>query len=414
VAADQIQQLFAKPVAPYLAPPIFSILYASVVWKMVPHWRLWVWMSAIFTVMVLRVIVRRLYRRARPTEAEPWGRISTFLSGLNGLLWGLAVFWVYLPDSLGTHMLYAFMCAGFVGGATGVSANHLPSYFAYVNGMLVPLTTRFLMHSDWLHHVMAICVLIYLVSIGAVAVTTNRTTREASRLRFRLAAANDTLARRGEERERLLNELSEANLLRERLLGVVGHDLKTPLAAVTMAAELLRRDVADEGVTKRVDRILRCVGRMKRLIGQLLDFGRIRAMGGMPVEITPVDLHALCRHVIDELTGAPPRYAISLETSGDGWGVWDGDRLAQVLSNLVGNAIQHGGGGAVSLRVSDEGGNVAMAHGGQINVESADGEGTTFAIRLPRRAGAREVETREDTRTGFPVTNPLAPTHSSG
>jgi len=231
VAADQIQQLFTKPTAPYLAPPIFSILYASVIWKMVPHWRLWVWMSAIFAVMVMRVILRELYRRARPAETRHWGHISMVISGLNGLFWGLAVFWVYLPDSLGTHMLYAFMCAGFVAGATGLSANHLPSYFAYVNGILVLLAARFFMHPDWLHHVMGICVLIYLISIGVVAATTNRTTREASLLRFRLASANEALARRAEERERLLKELSEANLLRERLLGVVGHDLKTPLGA---------------------------------------------------------------------------------------------------------------------------------------------------------------------------------------
>jgi len=202
-------------------------------------------------------------------------------------------------------------------------------------------------------------------------------------------------------------------------------------------------------VTKNVDRILRSAERMKRLIGQLLDFARIRAMGGIPIETMPLDLHALCRHVIDELADAPPRHAISLETSGDAWGVWDGDRLAQVLSNLLVNAIQHGGGGAISLRVIDEGENVAitvhnegppiprdelpfifdpfrqgerrgkahsqsvglglyivqqivLAHGGQIDVKSRDGEGNTFAIRLPRHAGAREAKTRrEETGAGF-------------
>src|SRR5262249_31799739 len=148
------------------------------------------------------------------------------------------------------------------------------------------------------------------------------------------------------------------------------------------------------------------------------------------------DLHALCRHVIDELAAAYPRTAISLDVSGDGRGAWDGDRLAQVLSNLLRNAIQHGGGGAIVVRVLDEGENVAitvhnqgpaipadllpfifdpfrqgerrdardaqsvglglyivqqivLAHGGQIYVWSPDRDGTTFTVRLPRHAEAR-------------------------
>jgi PAS domain S-box-containing protein len=233
------------------------------------------------------------------------------------------------------------------------------------------------------------------------------------------------------ERERLLGELSEANLLRERLLGIVSHDLKSPLTSLTMTASLLDGEVTGEGAKKIGERILRSAERMKRLICQLLDFASIRAKGGLPVETTPVDLHALCRHAIDELAVAHPRNTISFEATGDCSGAWDGDRLAQVLANLLGNAIQHGGGSPITVRIVDEKANVAirvhnegkpippdllpfifdpfrqgeelgktqslsvglglhivqqivLAHGGQIEVDSRDGEGTTFTIHLPR------------------------------
>src|SRR5262249_17831988 len=155
-------------------------------------------------------------------------------------------------------------------------------------------------------------------------------------------------------------------------------------------------------------------------------------------EPTPVDLHALCRHAIDEAAGAHPSIAISLDVSGDAWGTWDEDRLAQVLSNLLGNAITHRDGGPISVRVSDAGANVAitvhnqgppipadvlpfifdpfrqgekhgkklatsvglglyivqqiiLAHGGQVEVRSPDGDGTTFVVQLPRETRVHQA-----------------------
>jgi PAS domain S-box-containing protein len=242
------------------------------------------------------------------------------------------------------------------------------------------------------------------------------------------------------ERERLLAELSEANLLRERLLGIVSHDLKSPLTSIAMTASLLDGAIAGEAAKKSGERILRSAERMKRLIGQLLEFAAIRAKGGLPIEVVPVDLRALCRHAIDEAATAHPGSIISLEATGDCCGVWDGDRLAQVLSNLIGNAIQHGGGSAIMVRIVDDKEDVTLkvhnegepipaellpvifdpfrqgeahakgqslsvglglyivqqivlAHGGRIDVRSRDGHGTTFAIRLPRRPAIRDEKT---------------------
>jgi PAS domain S-box-containing protein len=244
-----------------------------------------------------------------------------------------------------------------------------------------------------------------------------------------------------EERAHLLKELSEANLLRERLLGIVVHDLKSPLAAVDMTAKLLREDLDDEDSLHSVDRILRGVSRMKRLIDQLLDFARIRAHGGMPVVPGSVDLTQLCSQVVDELRAANPEVTIALSADGDCWGQWDADRLSQVVANVLANAVQHGS-GELAVRVSGAGEDVTvtvhnrgepipahllpvlfdpfrqgerrekgqrqsvglglyiaqqivLAHQGLIEVRSPDGDGTTVVIRLPRRYVQPEAEGRD-------------------
>jgi signal transduction histidine kinase len=176
--------------------------------------------------------------------------------------------------------------------------------------------------------------------------------------------------------------------------------------------------------------------RMAGVISQLLDYTRTQIDGGLPLELAPTNLEAVCREVLEELQlarGAEARF--QCEYSGDLDGVWDAERLAQVVSNLAGNALEHGAEGApIRLRARDEGAEVSLAvsnrgrpippdvlpfifepfrrarpaevsaggvrglglglyisrqivlaHGGTIDVRSNEREGTTFSIRLPRR-----------------------------
>jgi signal transduction histidine kinase len=227
--------------------------------------------------------------------------------------------------------------------------------------------------------------------------------------------------------------LDETAKFRERLMGIVSHDLRNPIWAISMAAELLLKDDGlDAGTTKIVaGRIQSSVARASSMIGDLLDFTQARLGGGIRVRPRPADLHAIVRQVVDELELAHPDRRIVVTQQGDGRGQWDPDRLGQVVSNLVANALQYGAPGtAVSLDAREEDGGVALsvhnegpaipaerlpeifepmqrasselsttgrsvglglyivkhiveAHGGEVAVESSDGEGTTFTVWLP-------------------------------
>ena len=222
--------------------------------------------------------------------------------------------------------------------------------------------------------------------------------------------------------------------LEQQLIGIVSHDLRTPLSTILYAAEalLLREGTLDEGVTGIVRRMRSSAERATRLVRDLLDFTQVRLGSGIPVDPKPTDLHELTRATLDELTSTWGDREVRHEQHGDGAGHWDSDRLVQVVQNLVSNALAYspaqtavrvcsrGEPDDVVLEVHNEGPPIAparlsqlfdamkrgddgsdrhhrsvglglfivyhvvQAHGGSVEVRSTAADGTTFLVRLPR------------------------------
>ena len=239
-------------------------------------------------------------------------------------------------------------------------------------------------------------------------------------------ALRDALAR-----ERGLREDAERNVrFAEMFCGMLSHDLRNPLNTITMGANYIARTDLGEKNTRAATRIVTSAERMARMIDQLLDFTRIRTAGGLELDRVRVDISDVCARVKEELVAANPQCVIKLVTNGNTGGFWDYDRLLQVFSNLVGNAVTHGSagcevsveadgahssdvvayvrnGGAIDPEMMPvifdpfRGGKkrhntkglglglyitrqIVLAHGGEIAVTSSDTSGTLVCVRLPR------------------------------
>lgn len=128
---------------------------------------------------------------------------------------------------------------------------------------------------------------------------------------------------------------------RELFIGILGHDLRNPLNAVLMATHLLL-ETASEKDRPLLTRLGNSAQRMERMIAQLLDFTRARSGGGIVLLRQASDLGVICEQVAAELKTANPGRAIELGSIGDTRGFWDTDRMAQVFSNLIANAVTYG------------------------------------------------------------------------
>jgi PAS domain S-box-containing protein len=244
-----------------------------------------------------------------------------------------------------------------------------------------------------------------------------------------------------EERQRLMSEARRRVEFEQQLVGIVSHDLRGPLNAILAGASMmLQRDTIEPWQAKTAARILSCAERSNRLIRDLLDFTQARMGGSIPIRPAPADLHELTLQVVEEARVAHVEREIRVSQSGDGRGQWDADRMAQVVSNLVTNALKYspektpvqvetvGDGERVVLRVHNQGEPIAadllprifeplrrgkrrasrsdrsiglglyivrelvQAHGGTVEASSSEAEGTTFTVSLPR-ASPTQTET---------------------
>ena len=233
------------------------------------------------------------------------------------------------------------------------------------------------------------------------------------------------------ERRKAERAAKERAQFEEKLIGIVSHDLRTPLNVVILCAGVMvRRNHLTEADARSTSLIVRNAQRASRLVSDLLDFTQARLHPGLPATRQRGDIHLIGHRVLEEMQVANPARLLRLESTGEGRGSWDPDRITQLMTNLISNALSYGIPGgevvvrttgvedAVCLEVHNDGepiapelvpvlfepmqrgmrehtrGNVGLglyivedivrAHGGSIGVISNAAQGTTFSVRLPR------------------------------
>jgi signal transduction histidine kinase len=222
---------------------------------------------------------------------------------------------------------------------------------------------------------------------------------------------------------------------RELFLAILGHDLRNPLAAILGATEVQQSTEDLERIRMLARQVMVTAKRMSRMVADLLELTRVSQGKTVPLELAEVDLKQVCSAVLEEMKVAYPQQRFVFHADEGLVGEWDEQRLAQVVSNLVGNAVCHGNPGTavtvtaqsvedgVMVEVHNEGPpippdlmprifdtfvrgepaphngpqpglglglyiakEIVMAHGGSIDVSSTQADGNTFFFRLPRKA----------------------------
>ncbi|GIZ50110.1 hybrid sensor histidine kinase/response regulator [Noviherbaspirillum aridicola] len=228
-----------------------------------------------------------------------------------------------------------------------------------------------------------------------------------------------------------VEELRHALKMNEMFIAVLGHDLRTPLSAVLHGAELLMHTAPDERAAITARRIRDSGERMEKMVRQLLDVAQLRA-GTLLLNPGRASYRNVCDRIVQEIEHVASASRVKVTCRGELEGEFDVDRMSQVISNLIANALQHGEGDSpitvdldgseddrIRIRVHNQGRipeallpnlfrpfhadgksrtagaglglglyivkRFVEAHRGHVDVTSDEREGTRFDIELPRR-----------------------------
>ena len=129
---------------------------------------------------------------------------------------------------------------------------------------------------------------------------------------------------------------------RNLFLGMLGHDMRTPLQAMQMTATLLDRVSSDAAVTNAAQRLIKSGLRMKALLDELIEFNKIKRELGVRIYPTQLDIEPLFEEELGQLRAVYPDRQFELQVDGPTLGAWDGDSLRRLLGNLVVNAVKYG------------------------------------------------------------------------
>ena len=166
---------------------------------------------------------------------------------------------------------------------------------------------------------------------------------ESLTLFAQLIAANLDMQNSLDASQTELEDVRETGRLRDQFIAVLGHDLRTPLSAIRMSADLLETKLTERSTLKLVKAIHSSTHRIGVLIENVLDFARGRLGGGIPVSRSKVDnLQSELHRVIDEVRSSKPSAKIEQSIDIPAGIDCDPVRVGQLLSNLLGNAVTHG------------------------------------------------------------------------
>jgi len=365
----------------------------------VPAWQTRAWLGIALVLAVTRALHAQTYFRSNDRQAPFWRHSYVWLTLVFSVCWS-ALPWA-LPASDDQRLAIAIL--GVMIGMAATGAAQISSDRANVRAWTVPVLLSSAAYAaniggplGWFGFV---SIMGFLVILWLEADRAHRRIHEMLRLRFE----SEQLA---QARAQALHEAESLSAARARFLATMSHEMRTPLHGILGLSRLLRARLQNPEDLSQIGLLHNAGEHLLGVINDVLDFSRLKEHG-LRLNPKPVLLHEVARHVceLSQVTAKDKGLVVLLNSTlpEDLWLLTDPDRLRQILTNLVGNAVKFTAQGHVVVRLRLESSVAAMAEQGVCHVvfEVQDtGRGIPNAHREKIFDAFHQVEARDDQQVG--------------
>jgi len=315
-----------------------------VVWDVAPHDLVLTWAGVLTSILVIRVAVHFfIQHRLSAENARAFGRYLVLSAGITGLVWGIGTMLMFQQVELMYQIFILFIIAGLGVAAFASTSIYLPSLFATISGLILPLGIKLFFIDGDIYRGLAIVTLLFVFSLFLFSINLNRSLLESLRLRFENTDLVTQLRFQKEEAE-------HANEAKSKFLAAASHDLRQPLHALTLFTSVLDESIQSPKVRQVVEQINASVRALQSLFNALLDISRLDA-GVMKDEKTRFDLQTLFTRLANDFDPLAREQSLHINWPDAAYTVYsDPSLLEQILRNYIANAIRYTDSGEITIR----------------------------------------------------------------
>ncbi|MGH8664025.1 MAG: ATP-binding response regulator [Burkholderiales bacterium] len=343
VRADLIASIYSHIPRSSMGVMAGALTVAWGMWGQVLHVALMLWLGAIGAVLVWRLWLHRAFPGQLREEQHiaHWERHWTLSTAVHGAVWGSSAAFMYIPGSPEYQALLLVALFAISTAAVPLIGRHLPSLYAFVLTVLMPIILRLALEGGAVRILLAVISALVMYGIFLFGRELNRTITDSVRRQYENIDLIAQLTEQKAEADAARGEADRANRMKTRFLAAASHDLRQPMHALGLFSDSLRRRIVEPQQRALADRVCESAHALEKTFDALLDISRLDA-GIVQANTEPFLLQTLLERVLDDCGSEAAAKAITLRTVRTGLAAHSDPVLVErILRNLVNNAIRY-------------------------------------------------------------------------
>ena len=345
ILQEQVRLIYKQLPGIMFIPSAGAVLMAVLHWGQIPDNNIYIWLTlVVLSSSGSSSVLFFTYKKYQHSGIAPriWANVFNLLGLISGVSWGASAYFMYAPDSIVLQMvliLFLFSASSLI---ALTMTSYRPPFYMVVGPMLIPIVIRLLLDDDFLHIILALTAIVYIIALFVFHFNINQGFVDS----IHLWIEKNELARELEQRS---IESERENQAKSRFLAAASHDLRQPLVAQDLLLEALNKNISGDDHAELFLKLRSNINSLHSLFNELVEVSKIDT-GHFSVNKSIIDIDELMKKVEGQFILLAKEKNIDFNVETYSTEIYaDKNLLERILKNLISNAIKYTNKGEVSV-----------------------------------------------------------------